>query len=129
MAAPHSEQAAIEVGPDVGPTSAFHSTIPTGMHGPTRIFWAKLPPFSPVRPHSREAARGLAVASGTGHLRRLLYLLFSEKCGASPAPAPRRAPSAAPPPTGPDERGRRYYAGVIIVRILLLCWYSSGRAQ
>ena len=29
-----------------GPTSAFHSCIPTGMHGPTRIFWASLTPLS-----------------------------------------------------------------------------------
>jgi hypothetical protein len=35
-----------QVGPAVGPTSAFSSCIPTGMRGPTRIFWANLTPFS-----------------------------------------------------------------------------------
>ena len=30
----------------VGPTYAFYSCIPTGMHGPTCIFWANLTPFS-----------------------------------------------------------------------------------
>jgi hypothetical protein len=34
------------VGPEVGPTSAFSSCIPTGMHGPTCIFWANLTFFS-----------------------------------------------------------------------------------
>ena len=34
------------VGPEVGPNSAFCSCILTGMHGPTRIFWANLTPFS-----------------------------------------------------------------------------------
>jgi hypothetical protein len=29
------------------PTSAFCSCIPTGMHGPTCIFWTILTPFSP----------------------------------------------------------------------------------
>jgi hypothetical protein len=33
-------------GPEVGPTSVFYSCIPTGMHGPTCIFWADLTPFS-----------------------------------------------------------------------------------
>ena len=35
-----------KVGPEVGPTSAFHNCIPTGTHGPTCIFWAKLTAFS-----------------------------------------------------------------------------------
>ena len=34
------------VGPEVGPTSAFFSCIPTGMNGPTRICWADLTLFS-----------------------------------------------------------------------------------
>jgi hypothetical protein len=29
------------------PTSAFYSCIPTGVHGPSGIFWANLTPFSP----------------------------------------------------------------------------------
>jgi hypothetical protein len=33
--------------PEVGPTSAFYSCIPPGIHGPTCIFWATLAPFSP----------------------------------------------------------------------------------
>jgi hypothetical protein len=33
-----------QVGPEVGPTSAFYSCILTGMHGPTCIFWAPLGP-------------------------------------------------------------------------------------
>jgi hypothetical protein len=32
--------------PEVGLASAFHRCIPTGMHGPTCIFWANLIPFS-----------------------------------------------------------------------------------
>jgi hypothetical protein len=35
-----------QVGPEVGPTSAFYSCIPTIMCGPTCIFWANLTPFS-----------------------------------------------------------------------------------
>ena len=31
---------------EVGPASAFCSCIPTGMHGPTCIFWANLTPLS-----------------------------------------------------------------------------------
>ena len=34
------------VGPEVGPTSAFHSRTCTGMRGPACIFWANLTPFS-----------------------------------------------------------------------------------
>jgi hypothetical protein len=37
------------VGPEVGPTPAFSSCTPTGMHGPTRVFWANLTPLSPKR--------------------------------------------------------------------------------
>ena len=33
-------------GPEVGPTSVFYSCFPTGMHGPTYIFWANLTPLS-----------------------------------------------------------------------------------
>ena len=35
-----------QVGPEVGPTSAFYSCIPRGMHGPTCTFWANMTPFS-----------------------------------------------------------------------------------
>ena len=35
-----------QVGPEVGPTSAFYSCSPTGMHGPPYIFWANRTPFS-----------------------------------------------------------------------------------
>jgi hypothetical protein len=35
-----------QVGPEVGPTSAFYGCIPTGMYGPTTIFWANLTAFS-----------------------------------------------------------------------------------
>jgi hypothetical protein len=35
------------VGPEVGPTAAFCSCLPSGAHGPTCIFWANLTPFSP----------------------------------------------------------------------------------
>ena len=34
------------VGPVVGPTPAFYSCVPTGMHGPACIFWADLTPCS-----------------------------------------------------------------------------------
>jgi hypothetical protein len=33
-------------GPEVGPTSAFYSCVPTGTHGPTGIFFANITPFS-----------------------------------------------------------------------------------
>ena len=32
-----------QVGPEVGPTSAFSSCNPTRMHGPTNIYWAMQP--------------------------------------------------------------------------------------
>ena len=41
-----------QVGPEVGPTSAFYSCILTGMHGPTGIVWANLTPFWPQRAES-----------------------------------------------------------------------------
>jgi energy-coupling factor transporter ATP-binding protein EcfA2 len=34
------------VGPKVGPTPASYSCVPTGMHGPTCIFWASLTCFA-----------------------------------------------------------------------------------
>jgi hypothetical protein len=34
-----------KVGPEVGPTSAIYSCIPTEMHRPTCILWANLTPF------------------------------------------------------------------------------------
>jgi hypothetical protein len=36
-----------QVGPEVGPTSAYYSCIPIGIHGPTRSFWANLTACSP----------------------------------------------------------------------------------
>jgi hypothetical protein len=39
-----------QVGPEVGPTSAFYSCIPAAIHGPTCIFWANVTPFSVSRP-------------------------------------------------------------------------------
>ena len=44
--ATQSEKDTMQVGPEVGPTSAFYGCIPFGMHGPTCIFWANLTPFS-----------------------------------------------------------------------------------
>ena len=44
--APSREREGRQVGPEVGPTSAFYSCVPTGMHGPTCIFWANLTAFS-----------------------------------------------------------------------------------
>ena len=35
------------VSSEVGPTLALYRCIPTGMHGPTCIFWVNLTPFSP----------------------------------------------------------------------------------
>jgi hypothetical protein len=35
-----------QVGPEVGPTSASYSCVPTGVHGPACVFWANLKPFS-----------------------------------------------------------------------------------
>ena len=35
-----------KVGPEVGPPSAFYRCVPTGMHGPTCVFWADLTAFS-----------------------------------------------------------------------------------
>jgi hypothetical protein len=40
------------VGPEAGPTSAFYSCIPTGMRGPTCVFWASLTP-SLAQDHGR----------------------------------------------------------------------------
>jgi hypothetical protein len=51
-----------QVGPEAGPTAAFSSCIPTGMHGPTRIFWADLTLCS-----LQEPRRGDAQARGEGH--------------------------------------------------------------
>ena len=42
------------VSPGVGPTSASYACIPTGMHGPTCIFWTNLTPFSLVGQHRGE---------------------------------------------------------------------------
>jgi hypothetical protein len=42
-----------QVGPEVGPISAFYGCIPTGMHGPTRIVWAQLTPLSLTKPTRR----------------------------------------------------------------------------
>ena len=39
-----------QVGPEVGPTPAFSRCVPTGMHGPTCIVWAKLTAFSRAEP-------------------------------------------------------------------------------
>jgi hypothetical protein len=48
-----------QVGSEVGPTSAFCSCIPTGMHGPTCIFWADLASLSLTCPPLRAGlARG-----------------------------------------------------------------------
>ena len=46
-----------QVGPEVGPTSAFYTCTPTGMHGPACIFWANLTPFSLQRDSVHRAAR------------------------------------------------------------------------
>jgi hypothetical protein len=46
------------VGPEVGPTSAFYSCVPTGMHGLTCIFWANLTPFSLAGVARARAGRG-----------------------------------------------------------------------
>jgi hypothetical protein len=46
-----------QVGPEVGPTPAFYRCIPTGIYGPTCIFWANLIPFLAEGRHVR--ARGL----------------------------------------------------------------------
>jgi hypothetical protein len=37
------------VGPELGPTPAFHSRIPTGVRGPTCVFWAGLTPLFTLR--------------------------------------------------------------------------------
>jgi hypothetical protein len=39
----------LQVGPEAGPTSAFHNCIPTELHGPTWIFWANLTTFLPIK--------------------------------------------------------------------------------
>jgi hypothetical protein len=43
---PPEEQERRQVGPEAGPTPAFYRCIPTGMHGPTWIFWTNLTSFS-----------------------------------------------------------------------------------
>jgi hypothetical protein len=42
----HQVRTTPQVGPQVVPTPAFSSCIPTGMHGPTCTFWANLTPFT-----------------------------------------------------------------------------------
>ena len=46
MGPPDPERERHRVGPEIGPTSAFSSYTPTGMHGPTCILWANLTHFS-----------------------------------------------------------------------------------
>jgi hypothetical protein len=53
------------VGPEVGPTSAFYSCIPTGMHGPTYIFWANLTLCS-LKLGSLFSLLGFPIALGVG---------------------------------------------------------------
>ena len=48
-----------QAGPEVGPTSAFYSCIPTGMYGPTCIIWWNLTPFS-LEASSRSGATRVA---------------------------------------------------------------------
>jgi hypothetical protein len=61
-----------QVDPEVGPTSAFYSCIPTGMHGPNYILWANLTTFSPQLDRAPgadgRAPRGASSGRGTRHL-------------------------------------------------------------
>ncbi len=50
------ERERLQVGPEVGPTSAFYRCVPRGMHGPTCILWANLTPFWLAAHSSRTAA-------------------------------------------------------------------------
>jgi hypothetical protein len=52
--------------PEVGPTSAFCSCIPAGMHGPTCIFWANLTPLSLKIPAPAAPAPAPAPAAEEG---------------------------------------------------------------
>ena len=55
-----------QAGPDVGPTSALYSCVPTGVHGPTCICWANLTAFllqSRNRYMSSDIALGVAQVS------------------------------------------------------------------
>ena len=47
-----------QVGPKVGPASAFYRCTLTRMHKPTCIFWANLTTFVWVRDHERKLIRG-----------------------------------------------------------------------
>ena len=80
-----------QVGPEVGPTSAVCSGVPTGMHGPACVFWTNLTAFSLDSVAvlvGRLAAGGLVV----GDNRRLRVLTFysAQVCGASRNTGPRR---------------------------------------
>ena len=55
------------MGPEIGPTSALSSCVPTGMRWPTCIFWANLAPFSLQRQiDEREAEDEAAAAREAG---------------------------------------------------------------
>jgi hypothetical protein len=112
-----------EIGPEVGPTLVFHSCVPTGMDGPTCIFWANLTPFSPQRTLERGAAAvaglwRLVVAGGERGqmLQRVAQVLDAESAAAraalAPPPSPRGAeestlywrPSYNPPYSSPYKK-------------------------
>jgi hypothetical protein len=52
-AAPRQSESRRRVGPEAGPTSAFYSCVPTGLHGPTRIFRADLTLLTPALSRSQ----------------------------------------------------------------------------
>ena len=73
-----------QVGPEVGPTSAFSSCIPAGVHGPTGIFWANLMPSSPKDdPHIE------AIAAKYGRSPAQVLLRWALQHGAAVIPTSR----------------------------------------
>ena len=81
---PEGEKERRRVGPKVGPTPA----LPTGMHAPTRIFWANLTPFSleaAAGDHPQPAARRRQETLENG--RELAALSVSQRAGGGAAGA------------------------------------------
>jgi hypothetical protein len=74
------QQSEKDVGPEVGPTSAFFSCIPAGMHGPTCIFWANLTPF-PVQPEGPYTIKAFNVSMGSGWPANGDFTLFQVGLG------------------------------------------------
>jgi hypothetical protein len=73
-----------QVGPEVGPTSACSSCIPTGMHGPACIVWANLTPFL-LKDQNGKTGREVAEAEGNTAVVAGLRVVVTEQLRAAQA--------------------------------------------